>query len=47
MTPPAPSGNVGFRESQVHIGVYPGDPTLFQGVRGEEKVRQGEIGRDQ
>ena len=29
--------HVGLRESQVHIGVCPGGPTLFQGVRGKQK----------
>ena len=46
MSPLAPSTNVGLRESQVHIGVYPGGPTLFWGGQGEETVTQGEIGRD-
>ena len=44
MTPLAPSANVGFRESQVHIGVYPGGLTIVLGGQGG-KVRQGEIGR--
>ena len=40
MPPLAPSANVGLRENQVHIGVYPGGPTLFWGVR-ERKSNTG------
>ena len=44
MAPTSPSANVGLRESQVHIGVYPFGPTLFWEVRGG-KSNTGEIGR--
>ena len=35
------AANVGFRESQVHMGVYPGGPTLFWGVGGKKKSDRG------
>ena len=43
MNPLSPSANVGLRESQVHIDVYPGGPTLFWGGQRGKKVTQGGI----